>query len=116
MKNGKKVVFVALGLALLASPVWAVTDYSGMSNEDLAAVRGTMSNATSEERTAFQSEWQSRVQQMTPEERQQAVSRPENAPADGTGSRYGAGNGQGTGDGSRTRGGGMGCMGGGGRR
>jgi hypothetical protein len=58
----------ALGLA--AGTAWAATDYSAMTTEELAAKRGAMQNATVEERNAFHNEWQKRIQQMQPEDRQ----------------------------------------------
>ncbi|MBC8209321.1 DUF1104 domain-containing protein [Methanococcoides sp. SA1] len=85
MKNKKSILACALCLALLASPVWSAPDYSAMSNDEMAAMRGNMRDVSAEERASFQSEWQSRIQQMSPEERQKAVGRPDNAPADGTG-------------------------------
>ncbi len=67
----KKIILTALALALLSgAPALAATDYSAMSNEELAARRGAMQGATVEERNAFQREWQNRLQQMSPEEHQ----------------------------------------------
>jgi len=67
-------------------------DYSSMSTAELAELRGTMRDADAEEISAFRSEWQSRLQNMTSEERQAYRGRPENAPADGQGFRRGARN------------------------
>jgi len=106
-KNKKLAGIFILGLGLLAAPALAATDYSSMSNEELAAMRGTMRDVSQEDRDAFRSEWQSRVQNMTQEERQLAVGRPANAAQDGAGNRYGRGNGQRSGNGS-TEGRGMG--------
>ena len=83
-KNGMALI----GLSLIVTPVWAA-DYSSMTTEELSSLRGTMSNATQEEHTAFQQEWQSRAQQMTPDERQQYMGKPANAPQDGSGNQYG---------------------------
>ena len=107
---------ILAGSLLSATLAFAATDYSAMTNEELAAKRGSMKETTVEERNAFQNEWQKRVQQMSPEERQKAVGQPENAPRDGSGQKSGqkqgmGGKGSGAGG---TMGGGMGSgMGGG---
>ena len=127
---------ILAGSLLSATLTFAATDYSAMTNEELAAKRGSMKQSTVEERNAFQNEWQSRVQKMSPEEKQKAMGQPENAPRDGSGQKNGqgqgkgsgsgggmgsgsgAGGGMGSGSGSMGSGGGMGRggMGGGGRR
>lgn len=122
---------ILAGSLLTATMAWAVTDYNAMSNEELAAKRGSMKEATLEERNAFRNEWQSRVQKMSPEERQKAVGPPENAPRDrsaqksgqkqgmgGKGSGAGGAMDGGMGSGSGMGGGmsGRGGMDGGGRR
>lgn len=84
----KKSFLVILTLALLAVPVLAAaedTDYSSYSTEELAAMRGTLRDATVEERTVFQTEWQSRVLEMDEATRMEYAGRPDNALADGTG-------------------------------
>jgi len=135
MQNtGSKKLAAILAFSLLsaATLAWAATDYSAMTNEELAAKRGSLQQATMEERNAFQNEWQSRVQKMSPEEKQKAMGQPENAPRDGSGQKNGqgqgkgsgAGSGMGSGGGSGSSGSGMGSgggmgrggMGGGGRR
>lgn len=86
----KKSVLLILALALLAIPVLAAaedTDYSSYSTEELAAMRGTLRDATVEERTLFQTEWQSRVLEMDETTRLEYSGRPANALADGTGVR-----------------------------
>lgn len=88
------VIGLVLVLMIGITPAWGV-DFSTYTNEELASMRGTMRNATSEERTAFRGEWQERLQAMTPEERQQYSGRPANAPADGSGSGQGRGMGRG---------------------
>lgn len=115
-KNTIVRISTILAVSLLgATLAFAVTDYSAMSNDELAAKRGTMQSATVEERNVFQNEWQARVQKMSPEERNQAVARPANAPQDGSGQQQqqGKGSGQRLQDGS---GGGSGRGMGGGRR
>ncbi len=108
-KQMNKVSLALLGALMLVTPVWAV-DYSNMTTEELAALRGTRSQATQEEQAAFKQEWQGRVQQMTPEERQQFTGKPANAVQDGTGAKYGqrARSGSGSGGGMGGSGGGRG--------
>lgn len=96
-----RIVGIVLGACLLALPALAATDYSTMSNEELAAMRGTMRDAAPAERDSFRAEWQNRVNTMSQAERQTAVGRPENAPRDGAGYRYGQGSGNGSGRGTR---------------
>lgn len=127
---------ILAGSLLTATLAWAATDYTAMTNEELAAQRGSMKQSTVEERNAFQNEWQNRVQKMSPEEKQKVMGQPENAPRDGSGQKNGQGaqkqermqqrqdqgggmgSGSGMGGGSMGSGGGMGRggMGGGGRR
>ena len=111
---------------MAASTSWA-TDYSSMSNEELAALRGTFKNAAVEEREAFRAEWQSRLQNMSAEEQQRLLghqvgvtnkyqSKPGNQEKAGGGQGYGDGvdGGMGPGGPGRGNGGGMGGgMGGG---
>ena len=92
------VIGLVLALSISITPAWGV-DYSTYSNENLASMRGTMRDATDDERSAFRGEWQERLQAMTPEERQQYSGRPANAPADGSGAGAGAGQGRGMGRG-----------------
>lgn len=73
----RKIIRLASGflfyMTLVASNVFAVTDYSKYSTEELAAMRGTLRNASVEERNAFRTEWQKRMQQMSSDQRQQYV-------------------------------------------
>lgn len=96
---------ILAGSLLSATLAFAATDYSAMTTEELAAQRGTLHQATVEERNAFHNEWQKRVQQMSPEERRKALRPPENAPRDGSGRKLGQGGGVGN---SSTPGSGMG--------
>jgi hypothetical protein len=50
-----------LGSAMLIAAAFAA-DYSAMTTEELANLRGKMQNATVEERNAFKNEWQKRIQ------------------------------------------------------
>lgn len=68
-----------------------------MSNEELSNTRGSMREASEEDRNAFRSEWQQRTQSMTPDERQQYTGRPASAAADGSGTQQGMGEGRGGG-------------------
>jgi len=86
-----KIGIALIGLSLIVTPVWAA-DYSTMTTEELSSLRGTMRETSQEEHTAFQQEWQSRVQMMTPDERQQYKGKPANAPRDGSGMQYGKNN------------------------
>ena len=83
-----KIGMAIIGLSLIVTPVRAA-DYSSMTTEDLSNLKGTMRSATQEEQIAFQNEWQSRQQQMTPDERQQFKGKSANGPQDGSGNQYG---------------------------
>jgi hypothetical protein len=100
-KTGSRKLGAILAFSLLsaATLAWAATDYSAMTNEELAAKRGSMKQSTMEERNAFQNEWQNRVQKMSPEEKQKAMGQPENALRDGSGQKNGQGQGKGSGSG-----------------
>lgn len=113
-KQMSKIMMALVGVSMIVTPVWA-TDYSTMTTEEMAALRGTRSNATVEEQAAFKQEWQGRVQQMSPEERQQFTGKSANAAQDGSGAKYGKGSGTGSGSGGGKggNGGGMGGNGGG---
>ena len=102
-KIKKEAMMLAMVLLMTATPVWAVTDYSKMSNEEFSDARGTMQGASEEERNAFRSEWQQRTQDMTTEERQQYTGRPARAAADGSGAGQGMGQMRGGGGGRRQR-------------
>lgn len=68
-------------------------DYQSMTTVELSALRGTMYNATQEEKQAFRTEWLKRVEKMSPMEKEKFL---------GSGSGRGKGNrsGTGIGDGS----------------
>ena len=100
-KSIKRSILLSAILFMTVTPAWAATDYSSMSNEELSAKRGTMREASDEERNAFRSEWQQRTQSMTTEERQQYTGQPANAPMDGSGAQQGMGQGRGGGGGGR---------------
>lgn len=61
----------AIGLLLgcvCCTQVWAM-DFSRMTNQELADLRGAIHNATQEEQSAFRQEWEKRVAAMPPEEK-----------------------------------------------
>lgn len=94
-----KIVIIALFLSfcILTGNTFAV-DYSQYTTEELADMRGTLQDASPEERDAFRVEWQKRFQKMTPEERQKYSGRPDNAwSQEGAGRMQGSGNAQGRG-------------------
>lgn len=65
-------IIVTTALFLVLLPGLSVgADYTSMSTEDLSALRGTMFNASQEDRDAFREEWTKRINQMTPEQKQQ---------------------------------------------
>jgi hypothetical protein len=74
----KKISVFAGALLFTASALFAA-DYSTMSTEELASMRGKMQSATVQERSAFQNEWQKRIQTMTPEDRQKYLGKPQGA-------------------------------------
>ncbi|MBT3310534.1 MAG: DUF1104 domain-containing protein [Desulfobacteraceae bacterium] len=76
-------------LAVSIMPAWGA-DFSTYNNEELASMRGTMKEASAEDRAAFSKEWQNRLKSMTAEERQKHTRRPASAPADGSGYRTNA--------------------------
>lgn len=80
MKTKTTVIFTLTLLSLTTVPAWGI-DFSSLSTEELAAKRGTMMNATEEDRKAFRNEWQKRMREFTPEERARYQGRPDNAPA-----------------------------------
>jgi hypothetical protein len=102
------IIILALLFAILVGDAFAV-DYSKYTTEELASMRGTLQDASQEEREAFRAEWQKRLQNMTPEERQQYMGRPNNS-----GSQPGAGRMQGRGGGGKGMGRGSGRGSGGG--
>ena len=92
MKNFKKIAFGLMVLCMLSMPNLGYSaDYSSYSTQELAAMRGTLRNASPEERAAFRQEWQKRMQNMTPEERAQYM----NSAPRGRGQGMGYGRGQG---------------------
>jgi len=111
MKLTKKLGIAALLIGLSSTPLFA-SDYSSMSIDELANIRGTLYNATIEERNEFRSEWQKQIQSMTFEERQQYMGRPSNASfAKGQGkmeygrmNKMGNGNSKGYGQGNKGQG------------
>jgi hypothetical protein len=106
MKTMKKAVLAMCCLLMVAGAAWAV-DYTSMSTEDLSRMRGTLNNASQPEWDAFHAEWQKRLGQMTPEQRQQYI-----GPGRGRGMAMGRGMGRGMGWGAPPTGGTTGTGGG----
>lgn len=105
---------IALALISVNTYIWAA-DYKAMSTEELSNLRGTMQSAPQAERDAFRSEWNSRLDQMTPSERQNYMGSRKGMDERGNsvhdGGRMGSGSSSGGGGGGM--GGGMGSGGGG---
>lgn len=83
-----------LSLIILSTVAAFAVDYSAMSTEELRSSRGTVAEA---DRSAFQSEMQSRMQSLSPEERKTAsesMRQSRSGSQDGSGSqmRQGGGN------------------------
>ncbi len=94
MRRKKLCVVTGALLVLFFCGFASATDYASMTTEELSALRGTLYNASQEERDAFRTEWLKRVEQMTQEERQTYLS---TGPGNGAGRRDGSGLGSGTG-------------------
>lgn len=75
----KKIGLMTLLISLVAIPAMAGTDYRGMTNAELSALRGTMWNASPEDHAAFRVEWQSRLNNMSVKDRQEYAGPPEAA-------------------------------------
>ena len=97
----KSMLCSALFLLLLPA-IGLSADYQTMTTEELSELRGTMYDASQEERDAFRTEWKNRIDRMTAEEKQQYLGA---GGGRGQGNRTGEGLGDGTG---RGRGGGRG--------
>ena len=69
----RKTLYALILAAMVATPAWAGTDYSSMTTEELSQMRGTLRNATQEERDAFRAVWQERVRNMSTEEMQRYI-------------------------------------------
>jgi hypothetical protein len=110
------VIILVLAFSILPDNAFAV-DYSQYTTEELASMRGTMPEASEEQRDAFRAEWQKRLQDMTREERQKYEGKPDNAQCQsGAGRMQGGGNAQGRGGYGKGAGRGFGKRRGGGRR
>jgi hypothetical protein len=97
MKNRmtKSIIITALVLIILPG-VGLCTEYHEMTTQELSQLRGTMYNASQEERDAFRAEWRKRIDQMSDEEKQQYLGA---GGGRGQGNRAGDGLGDGTGRG-----------------
>ena len=61
---------------LLVSAIYSA-NYTGISTEKLAEMRESMQYASEDERRAFNEEWQKRIRNMRPEEREKYLGIPE---------------------------------------
>ncbi|WP_155319174.1 hypothetical protein [Desulfosarcina alkanivorans] len=91
------------GLFIATVTLWAA-DFSTFSTDELAALRGTLRSDSAEARAAFRAEWQERLQNLTPQDRQKYLGPPENRPAYGRGNQFNAPS-SGYGQSQRTKGG-----------
>ncbi len=57
------IIVPLLAAGLMIGTAAIAADYSSYTTEELSAMRGTLRNASAEERNAFRQEWQSRMQQ-----------------------------------------------------
>lgn len=92
----KSAALLTVALLAISSQALAV-DYTSMSTEELSKIRGTLYNATDEDRNAFRTEWQSRVSQMSPEDQAKYMGQ---GKGPGKGMQQGGGNGKGQGQGN----------------
>ncbi len=67
----KKITGALIAAALISTPVFAQTDFSQYTTEQLAKMRTTVKTMPVQERKAFMKEWQKRLMAMTPQQRQQ---------------------------------------------
>ncbi len=67
--KGIKIALIIGGL-MMATGVYAASDYSNYSIDELAKMKGSLKNATQEERNAFRSAWQEKIRSLSPGERQ----------------------------------------------
>lgn len=90
----KPVLTTLVVLTLLT--VAQAADYESMSTQELSQLRGTMYNKSDEERDAFRSVWQQRINRMSEEEKAKYLG---SGSGRGQGNRSGTGLGDGTGRG-----------------
>jgi len=69
MKKGTIMAMATVAILAVSAPAMAVTDYSSYSLQELAQMRGTMSDKSLEERQAFRDAWRAKIQNASPEER-----------------------------------------------
>ena len=82
-----------LAAGLLVGTSALAVDYSSYSTEELSAMRGTLRNASAEERNAFRQEWQSRMQSRSTLQRDAVKSQSQRRYRYGSGSQSVSGNG-----------------------
>jgi hypothetical protein len=101
MRRIKMAGLILLAFLSVISYAWA-TDYSAMSTTELSKLRGTMQSASQADRDTFHAEWMSRVEQMTPADRQKYMSQGKHM---GSGSGMGGNSGGGHSGGGHSGGG-----------
>ena len=97
-RNFIALIIAALLFAFLLPSTGFCTDYQSMTTKELSNLRGTMYNAPQQERDAFRAEWLKRINQMSPEEKQQYIG-PGGGRGKGSRGEYGLGDGRGRGKG-----------------
>jgi hypothetical protein len=69
MKKNMTTIIILAGLLFLPAYGFA-TDYSRYTLEELSQMRGTMQNASDEDRSAFRDAWRAKMQNASAEDRQ----------------------------------------------
>jgi hypothetical protein len=111
IRNFKTLFFFTILLTISYGLPAQAADYQSMTTEELSQIRGSLYNASQEERDAFHEEWNNRLANMDATERDHYTS---SAPGRGNGLRDGSGagrqggSGQGLGNGNGGSGGGAG--------
>ena len=94
----KGIILAGLVIAMIVAVGSAfATDFRQYSTEELINLRGTMKDATDEEREAFRNEMRARVQNMSDEERQEFFEEMRSKRGSSEGFRKGPGRGMGRG-------------------
>lgn len=88
------IIILVLAAAILTGNAFAA-DYSQYTTEELANMRGTLQDASPDDRDAFRAEWQKRLQNMTSEEKQKYIGKSDDEECQpGAGRMQGSGNAQ----------------------
>lgn len=92
MRKVYRPLFTGIAVSAIIVGTACGADYSSMSTDELSQIRGTLQDASQEERDAFRSEWAKRLDSMSPSERAEYA-------ASGPGKGYGLKDGSGSGGG-----------------